>query len=437
MKWLLLASLFTVSCVGPKQYRYLRTPSGLQRPCFASEFHPTKVSEVRATPRESLPATECAESGYALSFVEFDDQGQPWDFAQVEKTTQLIESQTRKSLVLVYVHGWQNNADRAALGKADKDVERFRDALRYLAFESRRVASIDPVGRPAVPIVGIFIGWRGKSLRGPGAISFPSFWPRRNAANRVGGKALANLLNRWIDTAERQNSATRIILSGHSFGARVLERAVESDVRLLNGNQPRVDLVLYVNSANDARLTVRRISEWRQNGLQLLDDQQRVKDLPLVLAVTSQADLATKVLLPLANTVLPDASEHAFALSSGHYADRMPTRFSVKKKAAGHTRFLHSHDAVPTNCRASTPSGELQFSTGSEDRTCYRLVRRESIERRPPFNQTPYWIVSVDKAVIKNHGDVWNQSLLNLLSKVIAPEGFFQPDQPKMQLKFQ
>ena len=153
------------------------------------------------------------------------------------------------------MHGWKNNGEQAAPGAKPKDVERFGTALSELGYRAREADRDNPV-----PVVGVYIGWRGKSLRGPSFFTFLWYWSRRNAANRVGeGRTLTDVLNHVIERTNAGSDRSRVVLVGHSFGARVLEHAIEQGVRLYDEEtvqrqrtvRPRVDLVLYVNSAND------------------------------------------------------------------------------------------------------------------------------------------------------------------------------------------
>ena len=65
---------------------------------------------------------------YDLAFVEFDEKGDYWDRAQLGYAYRQVKNLSRNSskppLLLIYIHGWQNNA-------SDKthDVANFRGLL--------------------------------------------------------------------------------------------------------------------------------------------------------------------------------------------------------------------------------------------------------------------------------------------------------------------
>ena len=76
------------------------------------------------------------------------------------------------------------------------------------------------------------MAWRGKSVMGPSWFTFMSLWSRRNAANRVGegdafASSLTNVIKKVNEPMNGADTGSRIALVGHSFGARVLEHAIE------------------------------------------------------------------------------------------------------------------------------------------------------------------------------------------------------------------
>ena len=93
-----------------------------------------------------------------------------------------------KIITLLYVHGWKNNANQMPAGRKPQDVERFGTAMAELGYQASQTSPESPV-----PIVGVYVGWKGKSLMGPGFFTFLSYWSRRNTANRVGDQPLTAL----------------------------------------------------------------------------------------------------------------------------------------------------------------------------------------------------------------------------------------------------
>src|SRR5439155_9865017 len=164
------------------RFRYVR----LQPSCFGGRTATDPVPGVDGETRD-WPSLDCRHRDYAVSFVEFDKHGKAVDPKQADKAVALIEREKRvapagKIVTLVYVHGWKNNTDQALPGRKPKDVERFESALSELAYRSSLAHT---PGQNQVPVVGVYIGWPGKSLMGPDWFTFLSFWGRRNTANRV------------------------------------------------------------------------------------------------------------------------------------------------------------------------------------------------------------------------------------------------------------
>jgi hypothetical protein len=483
-------AIVSTACVQQNRFRYVR----LQPECFGGG---TATDPVPGAPNEKrdFPSIDCRHRDYSVAFVEFDKNGKALDPNQKKKALELIASKRRsapggKIITLVYVHGWKNNANQMLPGRSPQDVERFESAMSELAFRSGQAAAAAGQKTP-VPIVGVYIGWPGKSLMGPGWFTFASYWGRRNTANRVGdGPDLAPTLNDVIDATNNGSTSSRVMLVGHSFGARVLEHAIETGkVRLFDAAanaavvSPRVDLTLYVNSANDARLSMARIEALRDRPISVRHPdydpatcnaaratQPQCRAYPLLVAVTSHGDLATKYLLPTANTINLDSSAKTPPSPVGTFLDPIPSASTYKRAAAGHLEFLHSHDVreipCPTAdqvdaeaarrrtlggtveprevwrtllaCKADDPRCQFTFRTlGGEEASCYQVDSRANASGPQPFNTTAFWVMAVDPAVIKDHGDIWNQSFIQMLGELMAPRRFFDPAAPRVQLRAQ
>ena len=498
------AAVMCAACVRQERFRFV--------PSVTACFEDTANAQPVAGPPDQWPSLDCRHSQYKLAFVEFDQQGKAFDANQAAAAVRLVEREKArvrggKIITVVYVHGWKNNASEAPPGEKPKDVQKFQGALLELGYRAGKAAKEG--GTAPVPVVGIYIGWRGKTLMGPDWFDFISLWGRRNTANRVGrGTDLAEILNRVIETTNGGDGRSRVLMIGHSFGARVLEHAIETkkitlfdSVRGSGVVNPRVDLVLYVNSANDARLSMARVQELRASGLEVhhpdydpaecagearapgADDERRAarcRDYPLLLAVTSKGDIATKRLLPIANTINGDSlpPEVIDALpelpTADNFADPLPSPGTYRKVAAGHTAFLQSHvvreiscparvssstrrdrsetiealgadkraaerlrieRALHPVCAASDESCRFVFRTLGEEPACFQADRRGAVNGKLPFNRTPFWIMDVDPAVIKDHGDIWNVSFVEMLGQLMAPRGFFEPDAGRIQLR--
>jgi hypothetical protein len=525
-------ALFGAGCVQQKRFRFVPA----QTACFPE----TAKSKAVDGPLDQWPSLDCRRTQYKMAFIEFEENGRLFDPQQEDAARRLLEFEKKRAkngkiITVVYVHGWKNNASEAAPGGKPKDVEKFQGALLELGYRAEQVARAER--REPVPIVGIYMAWRGKTLMGPSWFTFASLWSRRNTANNIGdGPDLGPILDKFVTLTNQGNGQSRVVLIGHSFGARVLEHAIESkDIRLhdvVTGDgvvRPRVDLVLYVNSANDSRLSMRRVQElrdmkWRVRHPDYKPDEcsgktpqaatdpealaARCRDYPLLVAISSTGDSATSQLLPIANTINGDSLTPDLAKklpeppTENVFADGLPTKGRIRKVAAAHFGFLQSHVAREITCpalRASSPPEQAKttealideavgravalalgkpedeaerqkreaaeatrrrdaervrveralhpvcpandancrfvFRTLGDKPTCYQVDKRQAVDKRAPFNETPYWIMSVAPVVIKDHGDIWNVSFVEMLGQLMAPRGFFEPTSGRMQLR--
>src|SRR5438067_7231351 len=76
------------------------------------------------------PKQEHPDQSFLLGFVEFDDQGKPYDRDQITTLFDRIEmeAQYRDLCIIVFVHGWKHNA-----AISDSNVVQFRHLLQQVA----------------------------------------------------------------------------------------------------------------------------------------------------------------------------------------------------------------------------------------------------------------------------------------------------------------
>ena len=107
--------------------------------------------------------------------IELDDQGELWDEKQLAAGVRAIRETTPGHPInlVVFVHGWKHNGS-----DDDENVVAFKRVLVNRAREEAVVAG--EIGRDPEAIVGVFLGWRGLSLK-PALLREFSFWSRRGA----------------------------------------------------------------------------------------------------------------------------------------------------------------------------------------------------------------------------------------------------------------
>lgn len=369
---------------------------------------------------------------FQLGFVEFADDGKRLSgreqldlvvkrirtLRHLDLQTGAKQESTIGGLTVIYAHGWKNNA-RSIEGRR-KDVEKFRDFLRGLATE------VNPgPGKSPLPVIGVYLGWRGRSVEiDASLLNWWTLWPRYFAAGHVGGEPMHDSIAQLIQagvagrkqlTEERR---PRVILIGHSLGARVMENALEKvhnqELLAVEGNPRRglllgqctalndgkdvtsiVDLTLLVNEATksrQARRATRECSPAASGGMvrhpgfsksfcDANPTERRCQPYPIFVHVASSADWATRFLVPAA----------------------------LFGRTAPHTRSLWTHRVTP-DTGAVTPSPLFKFQTQQDPPRTYAVSRDPAMPERNPI-----WIMRVDGNVVKDHGDIWNESFQNMI----------------------
>src|SRR5271166_4394808 len=124
-------------------------------------YHPNTSAE----PLNSVRGP--TDGRYKLALIEFGDQGSALDLSQRSAALDVIH-QAPRPLLLVYIHGWQNNANSSDVCR----FEHFIDTMsRFPEITGRKIN-----------VIGIYIAWRGEDITMPVA-KFLTFWSRKNAGS--------------------------------------------------------------------------------------------------------------------------------------------------------------------------------------------------------------------------------------------------------------
>jgi hypothetical protein len=386
---------------------------------------------------KKLPAFEQHEN-YTVNFVEVRDDGDLWDqrqlteaLAQIEKAR---EGGAKKPVVFVYIHGWQNNADELPNDPGETDCLKLNgDVAKFRTCGVARLAAEPGIGGSR-PVVGIYLAWRGLSSNVEPIKHLISYWPRRNKARSVGRKGMFRALDDIVKKVAEHRSDYMLMMVGHSFGSRVLEYAAEAvdpgkghcgfmeqfRERVLgqvsaacaaaaaggapsaSPGEPPVDLFVYVNAATSHRMTFKTLDDWA-----FICSHQPTNPVcgaaPMYLATTSHTDFATSFLLPVANLVAP-----AFK------ADRLHLI------SAANTPWLHTHH---------DPRKVASCPTLSADSFCFPAPTDNHRQNGPTViyyarahannAQHRFWAFNTGHRLIRNHGDVWNKRVFNMVMAVL------------------
>ena len=238
---LLIVALLVVTSCYVKNQRYNPVP----RSVVAIEPNGNRVDRVD-------PACDPREHA-CLAFLEFDEMGERWDRNQPQVALDLIQRAKTLSthpIVVVFVHGWKNNANDRD-GEENHNVVGFEGVLNFIRTLPKYASS---------PIVGIYLSWRGDLI--------PDYWPirrqlsvtnRETAATRIPGSSMTAALTQIMIQTHSGPPGARLIMVGHSFGGLILERALTQAMtdyvlRQTGGaaagrDNTWADLVVFVNSA--------------------------------------------------------------------------------------------------------------------------------------------------------------------------------------------
>jgi len=449
----LFAALTMVSCVSLQQYHPPAEPSAAL---------PDAVCRP-STPGDCSAAVLEERDEYLLGFVEFDDLGWAWDRGQQELLLSRLEAETaeRDALIVVFAHGWKHDARTC-----DTNVTCFRETLKQLYLTE--MALVDKSTTPR-RIIGIYLGWRGRSANGPVSKQL-SFYGRKGTAHKVGSGAVTEFLVRLkeirnqrhqtvaqsmtdlypdLTADERPSSPTRLVFVGHSFGGALMYSATSQllverlALAAAYGDAARGfgDMVVLVNPAFEAA-RYEPLHEAVRHGA--YPDDQR----PILAIITSQGDSATGKAFPLGRW-LPSQFD------TYRKDSRKREQIGANRKAVGHfpdyrTHFLIPNDRTEEPVKANKKLAEncgCNFPIASEgtDEEHAAIVREtienlrnhrwsESGEMSFPLStlvwekdklpsNSPIMLVSADPKIIPNHSGIYQRAFIDFLRYMIMQAG--------------
>jgi pimeloyl-ACP methyl ester carboxylesterase len=402
-------------CIPHQQYRddYSTCTS-------ADPEHDCKRSAMQAYRNPDAPERE-----YWMGFVELDDQGQLWDRAQLRSILNQLYafSAEQDLLVMVFVHGWKHSA-----AAGDSNIATFRQALERLSAMESSTST-----RPR-KVAGIYLGWRGGSVSIP-LIENLTFWDRKNTAHKVGGGGATEVLSQLellknvkltVAAQTGQESATRLIVVGHSFGGAVVYTAVREllEYGLVQTEPPDniagntvgfADLVVLINPAFEA-LQYASLRDMANERGTYLEGQ-----LPLLAVLTSEADYATRFAFPTGrwfstlfektrpvaryNPVLKRDEtfdqRQANRSALGHYGPYQTHRLEAKREVEDVSSLdfnlseeVEDFISASASWQEDHPGSVIEFEGSTLYRSEYSAGRN------------PYLNISVDGELIRDHNDL-------------------------------
>ena len=464
MKQLLVISLVAAlaACVPHKQWR---TQAG-------SEAGPAPDANIEK--RFVIPPDPVKNRIYSLAFVEFKNNGDPWDKRQLDEALHAIDEADHRSnhhaLVITFIHGWKNNA-----APSNNNVFDFRRQLNHIATKACQG------DESHCGVVGIYLAWSGDLVtRDWNTLRNLTYFNRRDTAINVAaapiGDALFAIMKRVKTGSERSTNHTVVV--GHSFGGLVLEYAISKRMKEL-GDELRqelgkdstaesyhltalddfADLVVLINQAAPATNAVTLLSDYHKDlaRVNLLrppvkaacapgDSSQECKELtrPLILSVSSETDLATRAVLPVAETIAAPKNRPKTLPADV----KLPPGLDPKKvftTTATFTPQLRSHQLIKCDNGDCTPClkedkyyipvsivlpAYAPGSTSHQDTPIQYCLAR--VRDRNAWNHTPYWIFTIPAEIVPDHSTIFTERFIDFLTAFLPPLERFNPTQPAL-----
>ncbi len=378
---------------------------------LAGCFEPNRAYWLTKPARDAaavLPAETNPEKFYQrLAVVEVDEQGDLWSGRQVTRARKMIADAPKIPLLIVYVHGWQNNAR-----PSNRDLATFSTYLEKLS-------KVPNVAR-YYAVCGVYMGWRGasfpKKIMGIDyPLSFGSFWSRLDATNRVAGVPMTRAIAEIVSAARTYHGGRGVSVAiGYSLGGRVLERtfgqalvaqhayAADQDGALLPA-----DLTILINSASEslyAREIKLALKDWHS-------------PRPAFISITSDTDVVTTYAWPFAATF-----SHLFGGFRTYYHEgQAEAQKSYLFTTAGHKEPLFTHQVTALG-EESVPGGTTPFAYNAEhaslrkffvtgaDNKAYAFSLKAMPEHRAGAMPVGgYWVFDVPPMILKGHGGVFKE----------------------------
>jgi hypothetical protein len=395
------------------------------------------------------PDAQPKPPGFDIRSVQIDDFGSFWEPAKAQEVLAAVEAQslsmTSSTYVVVFIHGWHHNA-----APTDSNLRDFNTWLSnlYKDFSSpeRRAARQELTGSPDFKLIGIFVGWRGRSL--PWYFDYGTMWWRKTAAERVGDGDLSEFLERLQRIYLRANSFNRYLKNpgntpftglftvGHSFGGQALLKAVarplEADLAmrapsLSNATEPVTapstptlemvpidsfgDLNVLVNPATEAYQFARIDDLYRQLAYPL-------QQTPQLVVFSADNDIPRQFFFPIARGLTspfrpPFRNSYQGALFGRALGELRAQQTHALRLARELPNSLTDDDFKPEN---RTKVALYDFTA----QTIFSGVLLTRMPNTAAIKNSPIAVIYADKTIIDGHNGVFDKNFLAFLPQYIA-----------------
>lgn len=412
-----------------------------QRP-FMKAQHPETQCKSGTSDADRATPEVGPQGAYTLHYVEFDDQG--WVFPDsidpsvgdgapshqidcaIAGLRHSLESEKSNLLLFVYVHGWKHSA-----ANDDSDVRKFRQLLatRSTLFPERKV-------------VGIYVGWQGNTMDVWGIRNL-TFWGRKNAASHVAEGRVRELFSRirglrdywngptksnehacdWKPNGQQDRCRLRTVMIGHSFGGLILFNSVAPyviETLTIGRDKPEqaphepatrarsiADLIVLLNPAFEGSRYEPVFEASRHYN-------SSEGEPPLLVLITSTADLATKNAFPAARWIN----------SIFQYPSSSEEQSTAMRRTPGHIEGFLTHklclgeaDCADAAADADSAAQKPLAWGPALRRYCHGLVMRGFESKAQPIRPI-VWNVRTQANIIAGHNDINGPHVINFVSQI-------------------
>lgn len=410
-------------------------------------FHPNSPSSEQCQDTET--STVCPTSylqefdDYTLAIAEFTERGNNFNDAAYTDILNTITAKSKTNsdgvVVIVFVHGWNHNSN-----EEDTNLKDFKNVLAEVARQREDFA----IG--SRDLIGVYVGWRGQSLRIP-VVRRLTYWERKAVAEQLGNTGLSRLLAD-LDTIDQESKRNVMATVGHSFGGAAVLSAVskplltrlqtpqlqpgDSGGRCSNVSCGIGDGIFLINPAIEANQVVSLLES-------TVPKSYSENQPPLLVSISSEADLANKYAFPLGQTFGLLATSRQAPLSGRTYFKDFVTgeQLTLREENLDSTTvgnfapFLTHRLDVPgadTLCEASS-NEELErlladspllrqcsdYAKSSECGPKYfprgfdRTQRNAFTDRESPYN--PLYFIRTNDKFMSGHNDIFNPHVVAFL----------------------
>lgn len=364
---------------------------------------------------------------FEVAYVEFTDQGWLHSRAQMNHALRQVQPRAddgRPVQLVVFVHGWKHSASHD-----DENVRNFR----------RRI--LPPFARSAGPgtrTIGLYVGWRGKSLDVPLARE-TTFYDRKFTAEHVARGSIRELIARirLMHAGDRAGGRPRVTLIGHSFGGLIVFNAMAESLldELVRAQgaadaRPLLDLAVVINPAFEAS---RFEPLFQVAKLPPAVGAPR----PLFVSITARNDSATRTWFPagrVVNSVFDHEGWTDEDICPGGFAPSgecpsFDRSLRLEKRANTHT--MGHLDRYATHDLSRDPAGPVRCAPLADGGSALDPPTGTAPALRPqapaPRNRFPLWTMRATADVVDGHSGIYEPELWTFLTRLAG--GRMPPDQ--------